>query len=190
MAALAAEIGDLHREPIRTRMRRPFHKLMKISYSGGNMKARTTRLAVAVCLLWGTVAFAENPCVGTWKLNESKSKVTAGAPKNTSVTCETSGDSIKITVDGVDGQGKPAHNEWTGKFDGKDYPLTGDASADSRSYTQVDDHTQEFANKKEGKVTITGKIKYSADGKSRTVTASGTDASGKKIEITSVYDKQ
>jgi hypothetical protein len=154
------------------------------------MKARSARLAVAVCLLCGTFALAENPCVGTWKLNESKSNVTAGAPKNTSVVCETAGDSIKITVEGVDREGKPAHNEWTGKFDGKDYPLTGDASADSRSYKQVDDHTQEFANKKDGKVTVSGKIKYAADGKSRTVTASGTDASGKKYEIHSVYDKQ
>ena len=154
------------------------------------MKAPTTRLAVAVCLLWGTFAFAENPCVGTWKLNESKSKVTAGAPKNSSVVCEASGDSIKVTVEGIDAQGKPVHNEWTGKFDGKDYPLSGDATADSRFYKQVDDHTQEFANKKDGKVTVSGTIKYSADGKSRTVTASGTDPSGKKIEIKSVYDKQ
>jgi len=171
-------------------MRRPSKKLVKISYSGGNMKARTIRLAIAVCLFCGTFALADNVCVGTWKLNEGKSKVTAGAPKNTSVVCEASGDSIKITVEGVDAQGKPAHNEWTGKFDGKDYPLTGDATADSRFYKQIDDHTQEFANKKDGKVTITGKIKYSADGKSRTVTASGTDPSGKKIEIKSVYDKQ
>jgi len=29
-----------------------------------------------------------------------------------------------------------------------------------------------------------------ADGKSRTLTASGTDAMGKKMEMTSVYDKQ
>ena len=45
------------------------------------------------------------------------------------------------TVDGVDGQGKPAHNEWTGKFDGKDYPVTGDTASDVRSYKQIDDHT-------------------------------------------------
>ena len=154
------------------------------------MKARTIVFAVLVCLVCGTFALAANPCAGTWKLNESKSMIAAGAPKNTSVVCAAAGDAMKITVEGVDGQGKPAHNEWTGKFDGKDYPLTGDATADTRAYKQVDDHTQEFANKKAGKVTITGKISYAADGKSRTVTATGTDPSGKKYEMKSVYDKQ
>jgi len=27
---------------------------------------------------------------------------------------------VKITTDGIDADGKPAHSEWTGKFDGKD----------------------------------------------------------------------
>jgi hypothetical protein len=44
--------------------------------------------------------------------------------------------------------------------------------------------------KKGGKVTITGKAVVSADGKTRTVTLSGTDAAGKHIESTAVYDKQ
>jgi hypothetical protein len=37
---------------------------------------------------------------------------------------------------------------------------------------------------------MTGKAVVSADGKTRTVTVSGTDAAGKKITATSVYDKQ
>jgi hypothetical protein len=37
---------------------------------------------------------------------------------------------------------------------------------------------------------VTGKITVSADGKTRTVTTSGTDASGKKVGATAVYDKQ
>jgi hypothetical protein len=58
----------------------------------------------------------------------------------------------------VDGQGKPTHSEWTGKFDGKDYPVTGDPTSDARAYKQVDDHTLGLTVKKDGKVTITGKI--------------------------------
>jgi hypothetical protein len=48
----------------------------------------------------------------------------------------------------------------------------------------------DFTVKKAGKVTTTGRIVVSADGKSRTVTASGTDAKGNKISSTAVYDKQ
>lgn len=106
------------------------------------------------------------------------------------VVYEAAGDSVKATVDGVDAQGKPTHNEWTGKFDGKDYPVTGDPNSDTRAIKQINDHTLELTVKKGGKVTMTGKIVVAPDGKSRTLTASGTDAMGKKIHSTSVYDKQ
>lgn len=128
--------------------------------------------------------------MGTWKLNEAKSKLSPGAPKNNTVVYAAAGDSIKVTVDGTDGDGKPAHSEWTGKFDGKDYPVTGDPTADMRSYKQIDDRTLELTNKKNGKVTVTGKVAVSADGKTRTVTLSGTNAKGEKIEGVGVYDKQ
>jgi len=128
--------------------------------------------------------------MGTWKLNEAKSKMSPGAPKNTTVVYEAAGDSVKITIDGTGADGKPAHNEWTGKFDGKDYPVVGDPNIDSRSFTKVDDHTLTVSQKKGDKVTTSGKIVLSADGKTRTVTVSGTDPSGKKVSITAFYDKQ
>ena len=97
---------------------------------------------------------------------------------------------MKVIVDGVDSDGKPMHSEWTGKFDGKDYPVTGDPASDARSYKRVDDHTLALTVKKGGKVTMTGSIVAAADGKSRTVTTSGTDSKGNKIRSTAVYDKQ
>jgi len=154
------------------------------------MKARTIVCTVALCLMAVAMVFAADQNMGTWKLNEAKSKIPAGAPKNTTVVYEAAGDNVKVTVDGIDGSGKPSHNEWTGKFDGKDYPLTGDPSADSRSYKKIDDHTMELANKKGGKVTTNGKIVVAADGKSRTVTVTGTDSKGAKVTYSAVYDKQ
>ena len=154
------------------------------------MKTRTMVLTAAFWLVAVVMGFASNPNMGTWKLNEAKSKIPAGATKNNTVVYEAAGDNIKVTVDGTDGEGKPAHNEWTGKFDGKDYPLTGDPSADTRSYKTVDAHTTDLTNKKGGKVTLTGRIVISADGKSRTVTVSGTDSKGKKVSYSGVYDKQ
>jgi hypothetical protein len=137
-----------------------------------------------------TMCFASNPNLGTWKLNESKSKIVPGMSKNMTVTYVAAGDSVKGTIDGVDGQGKPTHNEWTGKFDGKDYPVTGDPNSDARAIKQIDEHHYELTVKKGGTVTMTGKAVISADGKSRTLTISGTDASGKKVTTTWVYDKQ
>ena len=153
------------------------------------MKTRPILLTLALCFV-AALAFASNPNMGTWKLNEAKSKFPPGAPKNHTVVYTAAGNKIKVTVDGVNGEGKPTHNEWTGLFDGKDYPLKGDPTADTRSYKKIDDHTTELTNKKDGKVVATGKIVISADGKSRTVTVSGTDPKGNKVESTAVYDKK
>jgi hypothetical protein len=137
----------------------------------------------------GAICFA-SPQIGTWKLNEAKSKFAPGADKNQTVVYAAAGDQVKVTVDGTTAEGKSTHNEWTGKFDGKDYPVTGDPKMDTRSYKESGKDMLEMTVKKDGKVVATGKIVVSADGKTRTVTTSGTDAKGAKVESTAVYDKQ
>jgi len=147
-------------------------------------------LALAFCLSVVAVSFADNPNVGTWKLNDAKSKIPAGVSKNTTVTYTADGDNLKAVLDGVDGKGNPTHSEWTGKFDGKDYPVTGDPNVDSRSITKVDEHHYKVASKKDGKIVQSGNIVLAPDGKSRTLTISGTNAAGKKTSATYIYDKQ
>jgi len=68
--------------------------------------------------------------------------------------------------------------------------VTGDPTSDTRALKQIDAHTLEMTSKKAGKVTLTGKIVIAADGKSRTLTASGTDSMGMKVEGMTFYDKQ
>jgi len=155
------------------------------------MKARTILiLTLALCFIGVGVCFANDLNLGTWKLNELKSKVPPGVTKNVTVVYETVGDEIKVTTDGTDKDGQPSHTEWTGRFDGKDYPLTGDPTADSRSYKKIDALRLAINNKKNGKVTVSGHIILSADGKSRTLNLTGTDSAGKKVSSTAVYDKQ
>ncbi len=154
------------------------------------MKTKTILLTLLLCFVGAAVCFADDPHMGTWKLNEAKSKIAPGSPKLTTVVYEAAGDSVKVTVDGTDGDGKPLHSEWTGKYDGKDYPVTGDPNTDMRSYKKVDDHTLAITNKKGDKVTISAHVVLSADGKTRTVTITGTDSKGKKFTSAAVYDKQ
>jgi hypothetical protein len=142
-------------------------------------------LAVGISYAAGNDVF-----MGTWKLNEAKSKTAAGMPKNSTVAYTADGDNVKVGIDGTDAKGQSFHSEWTGKFDGKDYALTGDPANDMRSYKVINDHTLSTISKKDGKETISARIVVSADGKTRTVTASGTDASGAKVTSTQVYDKQ
>ena len=154
------------------------------------MKAKSITFSLALLLVTAVVCFASQSLMGTWKLNEAKSKFAPGSPKNHTVVYEAAGDNVKVTVDGTDKDGNPTHNEWTGKFDGKDYAVTGDATSDMRSYKMVDKNTLELTIKSGGKVTLMGRIVASADGKTRTVTTKGTDAEGKKFENVAVYDKQ
>src|SRR5437868_1326617 len=133
-----------------------------------------TRSVLVGLVLFFVVALgaglAENANMGTWKLNEAKSKLAAGMPKNTMVMYAMEGDKIKVTTEGTGADGSPSHTEWVGKFDGKDYALTGDPSADMRSYREVNDHTLTLENKKDGKMVTSAKIVVSPDGKTRTIT--------------------
>ena len=140
-------------------------------------------MAAAAC-------FAANPHLGTWKLNEAKSKFAPGMDRNTTVTYTEQKDKIKVTVDGVDKDGKPTHGVWVGKFDGTAYPAKGNLPYNSVSYKVVNDRTNDITAMKDGKVIWSGKIAVAADGKSRTATINGTDEKGKKFTNKAVYDKE
>ena len=154
------------------------------------MKRKLFIMGLLVSVVAVGVCVAADGFIASWKLNEAKSKIPAGTPKNVTVDYQAAGDSIKVVIDGVDGAGKPTHVEWTGKFDGKDYPSTGSALDDSRAYTKIDDHTLHIVLKKDGKEIGTAHIVTSADGKSRTVTLNATGPDGKKMSSTAFYDKQ
>jgi hypothetical protein len=154
------------------------------------MKTKTFAVTLALWVLAVGVCFAADPQIGTWKLNEAKSQIGKAMGKNVTVVYSKSMmGKMKCVIDGVDAKGKPTHDEWTGKFDGKDYTVTGDPDSDMRSYKKIDDHTLEIWVKKGGAVMGSGKIVVAADGKSRTVTANLTNAKGKKVKTTAVYDK-
>jgi hypothetical protein len=153
------------------------------------MKPKTILLALGLSLFLAPMCFAQNLHMGTWKLNEAKSKFAPGAAKNQTVVYEAAGDQTKVIVDGTDAAGNAIHNEWTGKFDGKDYDLVGDTTADTRAYRKQGARTLLMTVKKAGKITINGRIVVTANGKSRTVTTTGTDANGKRFKTIAVYDK-
>jgi hypothetical protein len=154
------------------------------------MKTRMILAFVAVFFAGFGLCLAGDPQMGTWKLNEAKSRLNPEAAKVTTAVYVPAGDSVKITVDGVDKDGTPVHDEWTGKFDGKDYPVTGDPRSDMRSYRKIDDHTLELTAKKSGKVVTGGFIVISADGTSRTTIAMMSDPSGNMVPFIAVYNKQ
>jgi len=154
------------------------------------MKIKAIVFALAVILAGVSLASAQDPNMGTWKLNEAKSKFGKGATKNHTVVYEAAGDDIKVIVDGTDASGAATHNEWTGKFNGRFYPVTGDPSSDTRAYRRINRSTLSITGKKGSKVSLTGTITVARGGKVRTVTTSSRNAAGRWVSSTAVYDKQ
>src|SRR5947207_13991458 len=105
----------------------------------GGMNLRTIGLTLALCFFVRAACFAADaPNPGTWTLNETKSKTAPGMEKLTTVVYEAVGDQATVTIDGTDAAGKPIHNEWTVKLDGKDHAVTGDSTSGARSYKKID----------------------------------------------------
>jgi hypothetical protein len=154
------------------------------------MRTKIAVVIVALSVIATGACFAANAQLGTWKLNEAKSKLTPGMGKNTMVVYTEQKDKIKVTVEGVDKNGKPTHGVWVGKFNGKAYPEKGNVSFDSVAYKVVNDRTNDITTWKNGKMLWSGRIEVAKDGKSRTATINGTDDKGKKFTNKAVYDKQ
>jgi hypothetical protein len=147
------------------------------------MKAKAIALTLGLILVAGGL-YAADQFEGTWKLNESKSKLTPGTDKGTKIVYNSRviGDELTVTTDGIEGDRTPIHSEWKGKFDGKDYAITGDPDANMCSYQKINDRTLSMTAKKGAEVVLQGLIIVAADGKSQDVFLTSPDA------VMSVYN--
>jgi len=137
------------------------------------------------------VTSAADQLSGTWKVNAEKSKYSPGPPpKSVTVVVESDENNYKVDATGTDSDGKPIHVQYSAKFDGKDYPVTGIPNADTVSVKRIDANTVEAVQKKDGKVVMTITSTVSKDGKTRTSTWHGKNAEGKDVHNVVVMDKQ
>ena len=160
----------------------------------------TTKLArVAFALVIGAFvllttvgAQSKDPFVGTWRLNVAKSKYSPGpVPKSVTTTYEAAGKGYKVSVRNEPASGPVQEYSYSTNLDGADVKITGtNPNADTIAVKRVDAHTLEVVNKKGGKVTTTQRNSVSPDGKTRTVTTTGTDGQGQKVNNTGVFEKQ
>jgi hypothetical protein len=118
------------------------------------------------------------PLVGMWRLNFSESTFGSGPPAYSRVTCriEPWEDGLRVIYDMVGTRGGVTHWEWTGRLDGKDYPLEGIEEVVTNAYSRIADRTYNVVFKVDGRVTTTTKISISPDGKIMTVTSGSNTA--------------
>jgi hypothetical protein len=154
---------------------------------------RIKMLLAAGLLGWCAVAAAETPppFVGTWNLDLARSRYDSGPPPRSHTEKNEAVDGGQRQIaDRVDAEGRARHTEYTARFDGKDYPVTGNPNADTIWLRKVDDRTVDWGMKKGDKLVLSGRTVYSSDGKTRTMTYSGTDSKGQKVNNTTVWTKQ
>ena len=133
--------------------------------------------------------FAADSSVGTWKLNPAKSK-NSPLKSRTDVREATPEGGIRVTRKEQTATGEPAEYTYTYQYDGKEHPATG-GQFDTVSVKRVDANTTSWEAKKTGgKFHEKGRIVISKDGKTLTQTFKGTDAEGKAVHGTNVYDRQ
>jgi len=159
---------------------------------------RTTlaRLLVTLVLTLSSSSLAlaqADSFLGTWKMNPAKSKFGAGpARKSETRIVVSSPNGMKIDVDRTNADGSNQQFEYTTTLDGKSYPITGSGpyGADAISVNLTSPNTLKSTLTRGGKVVATGTSVISKDGKTLTITAKGTDASGKTSSSIVIYDKQ
>jgi hypothetical protein len=159
------------------------------------MKRFFTVVSVVVLLLTASdvMRAQSDPFSGTWKLNGTKSKFNSGPPfKSDTRTYESSSDGFKLTVERVIGDGSTQPYGISTKYDGKDYPITGQGpyGADTISVKRIDANITDSTLKKADKVLLTTRSVVSAGGRVLTFTTKGTNASGQPFNDVLVFDKQ
>jgi hypothetical protein len=130
--------------------------------------------------------------IGTWKVNVAKSKYDPGpAPKSETRIYKAYGNGgVSVTMEQVAADGKSSTRSYSMNFDGKDYAYTGNPDADMIAGKRVDAMSVETTQKRAGKVVTTSRGVVSKDGKTLTVTTTGTNARGQKMNNVVVLDKQ
>ena len=151
---------------------------------------RIVPIALLSTLFLGVTAWAADAVVGTWQLNVAKSKFSGAAPTSgTRVYAESAdGTTLDQKLVGADSKAMSMHT--TIKYDGKDYPVTGNPDGDSVAGRAINARTTHFTLKRGGKVVGSVRRAVSTDGKTLTVHNKGTHADGKAYDDTLVFDKQ
>jgi hypothetical protein len=145
-----------------------------------------------VFALFATVTPEDSLLIGAWQVNLSRSTLAPGSPPYKRSTCriEPQDDGVRVIYDMVGIRGGVIHLEWTGKLDGKDYPVQGMDEVITNAYTRVDDHIYDIVVKVDGNRASTARTVIAKDRKSMTTTTTSRNPQGQTVTTTVVYERK
>ena len=156
---------------------------------------KTILLAIAVLgislgLSVALSAADNDPLMGTWILNVPKSQLGAVVPKSIVRKHIPIPGGVRVVQDRVDAQGKASTGEFTVKFDGKDYPISGDPYVDRLIMKRVNKYRADGIGMKGDKKATTYIWQVSKDGKVLTYTTQRLYPPERVGTIIQILDKQ
>ena len=155
--------------------------------------ARSLLVAAVVLAVAGPAGAQIHPgWFGSWRLNLEKSTYRPGPPpyKRATYRIEPFANGVRVVYDMVRPRGGVTHLEWTGQFDGRDYPVQGVEEFVTYAYQRIDDRTYDVITKLDGRPAATSRAELSADGQSITTTTAGRDSRGVDVTTITVYERQ
>jgi hypothetical protein len=158
------------------------------------MSGRSITVAVIAvfALALATAAMAaDDPFVGTWKMNMDKSTRRSAIPvKSITNRFDLQGNVLKRVEDIVRVDGTVRQIELAAVLDGKDHPITDNPNQDAYQANRVDSNTVVIVFKKGGKEVRTQRLVVSKDRKTLTITDNGKNDQGQEISYMSINDRQ
>jgi hypothetical protein len=129
--------------------------------------------------------------LGEWRLNLARSTYDPGPPpyRRASYRIEPWRDGLKVVNDMVRERGGVVHVEWTGRFDGQDYPVQGVEEYVTYAYRRVDERAYDIVIKVDGRLTAVSHAALAPDGSAITTTTTGRDARGAEVTTITVYER-
>jgi hypothetical protein len=131
-------------------------------------RLKVSLVAVAVCAT-ASLAAAQGTdrLAGTWVLNVPQSKFPAAPPTSQTTILEAVDGGLHEKVERVNADGTTTRWEMTAKYDGRDYPVTGDPSRDTVALSRDAQGTVTIVNKRGGSVVSRMQITVAPDGRTR-----------------------
>lgn len=151
-----------------------------------------TLLLLSAALSIAGESFAQtDPHLGKWSLSVGRSVYQPGPPPRGQIrTYSRDGVGLKAVIETVQPLGAKTLVEYTARFDGKDYAISGNSDVDTIALTRIDEWTFDATLKRRGKVMITVRNTVSKDGRTMTVTAKGITTRGQPTSSVAIFTRQ
>ena len=137
-----------------------------------------------------TAAGAIDAFCHTWRLRPAESRYEHGAPPREAVyRIERDGPWLLFAARWVDAHGRRLEMSFAGIPDGRQYAYEDPSVADTLTTTLVDARTLDTVIEIKNRVVGTGRRVLSEDGRTMTVTQSGTTPDGRPFANVSIYER-